>query len=205
MATRRIPTAVLDGYLKLIRLPLDGTVRLLTRDRGRAAGMTLALDRWDATVRRLAGTALGSDELRQDAARRRAAAGEREQALELRTEATRRSRQADERLVGTIGQADRRRQASARRAQQKRRLAEEQRTEKSRRLSAAESRRKTATRNAAAKTQEAVEERGKKTRLEQLDREATVLAEQERALNARDEASRLRTAAGAAKAARKSG
>ena len=203
MTPREISTAAIDGYLRLIRIPIDGAVRLLGDDRPRATGARLAVDRVDAGVRGFAGLVLGSDELREEARRRRVAADERARAQALREQASERSEQADERLVDTIGAAQRRRQATAARAQQKRRAAAEQRADTSRRVSAAESRRKAATRKAAAGKQEAVESRAKKARLEQLDRTSEVLAEKERALTVADEARRLDAAAGTAKAARK--
>ena len=56
---------------------------------------------------------------------------------------------------------------------------------------------------AAEQTEEAVDRRAKRARLDQLDHEAAALAKREKALAAEDEAQRLREAASRAKAARK--
>ena len=77
---RTIPRVAIGGSLTLIRLPVDSVVRLA----GGGDSIELALDRAEATVRGLAGFALGDDVLIDDAARRRDAAAEREQALRLR-------------------------------------------------------------------------------------------------------------------------
>jgi len=68
MNVRSIPRAVVNGYIKGLRLPLDLTVGR------RGDGAELALDRAEATARAVAGTVLGDEELRKDAAQRRAAA-----------------------------------------------------------------------------------------------------------------------------------
>jgi hypothetical protein len=100
MTTRDIPRAAVDSYLRLVRWPVDTAVGLLPGDdqRGARPAAELTVDRADATLRGLAGRVLADAELRQDAARRRVAADERERALHLRAEAQRTQRQADDRL-----------------------------------------------------------------------------------------------------------
>ena len=64
--------------------------------------------------------------------------------------------------------------------------------------------RKAANRKATARTEEAIDERAKQARLEQLDEEADVLAAKETAITASSEAQRLQVAASATKRKRKS-
>src|SRR4051795_3006707 len=94
-----VTNKAVDGYLKLVRIPLDSAVGLLPGNgdgRGPAAG--LALDRADATVRAIVGTILRDADLLRDAEGRRTAADECEKALRLRTEAQRKSQEADAKL-----------------------------------------------------------------------------------------------------------
>ena len=70
-------------------------------------------------------------------------------------------------------------------------------------FSYAKAKRKQASRKAAAKSEEAIESRGRKARLETLETKAEALREQEQSLTAADEAKRLADAAAAAKAIRK--
>ncbi len=55
----------LGGYLKLVRLPLDGMLAL-TGGGESAAAVKLALDRVEATIRGAAGDMLGDDALKAD-------------------------------------------------------------------------------------------------------------------------------------------
>src|SRR3954469_17247271 len=106
-----VTNKAIDGYLKLVRIPLDTAVGLLPGNgdgRGPAAG--LALDRADATVRAIAATVPGSTALRRDAERRRTAADEREKALRLRAEARNRTQQADAELATREERAERQRE-----------------------------------------------------------------------------------------------
>src|SRR4051812_3858781 len=106
---RQISRAAVGGYVKAVRLPLDTAARVAGRGNGRTSGITLALDRAEATARDVAGRALGDAELRHDAGRRRLAADERERALRLRAEAEQHEEIADESLSEGRQRAARRR------------------------------------------------------------------------------------------------
>src|SRR5919199_1894694 len=140
MNLRSIPRTAVGGYIKAVRWPIDRTTRLLRRD-GDKSGAELAVDRADAAARGAAGTVLGDEELKQDASRRTKAADERERAQALSGAARARAEQAEED-----------REAKAKRARQ------------------AEQRRKRAAEKAAAERKEAVEEQAKRERLEALER-----------------------------------
>jgi len=154
-------------------------------------------------MRQLAGYALLDDELREDAARRRVAADERERALRLREAVERASAEADERLADRVDQAEEHRAVAEERAERQRQEAEQRRAAEARAAAQAETRRKAANRQARAKVDEAIEEQGDEARLEQLKAEAQALEEREAALTAQDEAQRLQDAATAKKAARR--
>jgi hypothetical protein len=203
---RVIPRTTVDGYLKLVRLPLDVAIGLLPGNgtgRGTAAG--LALDRVDAAARTVAGAVLGDPVLREDAARRRLAAGERQRAFRLRTEAQRKSERAESRLAERRDQADRQRKRATQRAQKTRRQAERRREQKIRQAAEAASKRRGTSRKAAARSDAKVDARARRARLRTLDTKADALREKEEALTASDEARRLRGTASRAKAARKNG
>ncbi len=85
MSLRDIPRSAVGGAVKLTRLPLDIVVSMLPGDgRGAKAAAAIAVDRFEATLRDAAGIALFDNELREDAMRRRRAADEREREHEQR-------------------------------------------------------------------------------------------------------------------------
>lgn len=204
MSLRAIPRGAVDGAVKLARLPLDVAVSLLPGNgNGARPAASIAVDRWEATMRELAGYALLDDELREDAARRRMAADERARALRLREAAERRRAEADERLDDRVEQEEEQRSEAEQRAERQRREAEQRRDAKARAAAQAESKRKAASRRARARVDEAIEQQADEARLEQLRAEARALEEREAALTAEDEAQRLQDAATAKKAARR--
>ena len=92
MNLRAIPRTAVDRYLKVARWPVDTTLALL----GRNGAATSAIDRIDATFREAAALALGDQELREDARRRREAAAERDRSARLRDEADLREERGQE-------------------------------------------------------------------------------------------------------------
>jgi hypothetical protein len=202
MTLLTIPRMALEGYIKLVRLPVDGMLAL-TGGGDSAAAVKLALDRVEATVRGTAGAMFGDDALQADARRRRDAARERERALRLRAEAERRSERADDRIAEKGTEADRRRARAAEHAGFKRDQAQRRRASTRRQAARTSQQRKQTAKKAAGRAKETIDERAKPTRLEQLDTKAEALEQKELALTAADEARRLRGAASNAKASRK--
>ena len=204
MSIRDIPRGAVDGAVKLARLPVDAAIALLPGNgNGARPAATIAVDRVDATVRKVAGYALRDEELREDAMRRRVAADERARALRLRDTAEARSAAADEKLADRVEQAEERRAAAEQRAKRERAQAEQRRAAKSRAAGQAETKRKASSRRAKAKVDEVIDEQADEARLAQLKTEAKALEKREAALIAKDEARRLQDAATARKAARK--
>ncbi|MCA1698633.1 MAG: hypothetical protein LC790_06935 [Actinobacteria bacterium] len=204
MSIRAIPRGAVDGAIKLARLPLDAAISLLAGNGvGARPAASIAVDRWDATMREVAGYALFDDELRAQATRRRVAADERARALRLRDAAEAYSSVADEKLADRVEQAEEHRAAAEQRAGRERAEAEQRRAAKTRAAAQAETKRKAANRRARANVEEVIDEQAGEARLEQLEAEARALEEREAALVARDEGQRLRDAATATKAARK--
>ena len=84
MSVREMQRAVVTSSVRLARFPVDTAVRfapgLNESVRGRIGNH---VDRWEAGVRRAAGTLLADDELRIDAARKEAAVDLREDGAEL--------------------------------------------------------------------------------------------------------------------------
>ena len=206
MNVRAIPRTAVDGYLRLVRLPLDAAIGLLPGNgTGRGTAAALALDRVDAAARAVAGAVFADSVLREDAARRHLAADERGRAFRLRAEAQRKRREAESRLAERQDQAARQRQRAKQRAEGTRRQAERRREQKTRQAAKTESKRRGTSRKAAARIDGAVDARARQARLKTLDRKADALREREEALTASDEARRLAGAASKAKAARKKG
>ena len=117
-----------DGWLRVARLPFDVMAHLIPNgERGPRQGVTLAVDRADATIRAFAGAALGNDGLLLDANQRRAAADERARAIRLRTEAREQEVQADRRLDERRGEAERLRSRADREATEREEQAEQKR------------------------------------------------------------------------------
>jgi flagellar biosynthesis GTPase FlhF len=203
MSIRSIPRGAVDGAVKLARLPLDAAISLLPGNgKGARPAASIAVDRWDATLREIAGYALFDEQLREEATRRRVAADERARALRLRSAAEARSAAADDRLADRVEQAEERRAAAEERAARERAEAEQRRAAKTRAAAQAEAARKAANRRASAKVEEVIEQEADEARLEQLEADARVFEERETALVAKDEAQRLQDAATAKKAAR---
>ena len=72
MNPKAVPRTMIDGYLRAIRVPVDGAVRLLLPgDRPTRGKFELAIDRTDATVRALSGVVLRDEILVESAKRRR--------------------------------------------------------------------------------------------------------------------------------------
>src|SRR3954468_8931726 len=144
-----VTNKAVDGYLKLVRIPLDTAVGLLPGNgngRGPAAG--LALDRADATVRTIAGTILRDSDLLHDAQRRRTAADEREKALRLRAAAQRKAQEADAKLESRQDRAAREFKRAERRAGAQREQAKPRREEKKRQAGKATASRRQTSRKA---------------------------------------------------------
>jgi colicin import membrane protein len=205
MNLRVIPRTALEGYIRLMRLPLDTAIALLPGNgTGPSVSASLAADRAEAAARAIAGVLLGDPVLREDAGRRRAAADERARALRLRTEAERKTEEADARLGDRQERAVEDRRQAKQRATAKRRRAEHSREETTKRAARSATKRRATNRRQSARSAEAAEERARKKRLEALDTEADALRERDEALTAADEARRLGEAAAKAKAERKS-
>ena len=83
MSLTDLPRAAFGTYLKVLRTPVDVALKAT----GRGDGAKVAVDRTEAAVREVAGSAVGDQKLKRDAKQRRAAADAREEAIELRAEA----------------------------------------------------------------------------------------------------------------------
>lgn len=204
MNVRPIPRTALDVSLRLARVPLDTALALLPGNgTGRAATAALVLDRAEATTRAVVGALLRDSVLTDDATQRRGAVDERERALRLRVAAERKTDHADERAEEQSEQAERRREQARERAEARKQQAKKKREASARNAEEIAAKRRQNSRKAAAKTSDAADKRGRRTRLDAVKAEADALRNEEAALTKRNEAQRLRKAAGKAKAVRK--
>lgn len=204
MNVRVIPRSAVQGYLKLVRTPLDTAIGLLPGNgKGPKPGAQLAVDRADATVRSVAATLLRDPVLRADGERRRQAAHERERGLRLRDRADQTAGEADARLQEREQRVQQERQLARETAKARRRQAETRAQTKKQQAVRAESRRRGAARAAAAQREQAIEKRAPREQLQTLEAKSDGLRAREHELAARDEARRLAEAAGKVKAKRK--
>lgn len=205
MSIRKLPGTALDRYLNLVKMPLDAAARRTRKSDDATSAAELLLDRVDATVRDTAGRVFGDQELQDEARRRRVAADERERALRLKAEAKARTQEADQEFAQRQRAAEDRRQQAEKRAQEEKQRIEREKEAKQREVTKVASQRKAANRKVASTVEGAVEDRAKRSRLEQLETETGALREEEAALDAKAKAEQLSVAAGKAKAARKNG
>ena len=205
MDIKRIPSNALDGYLNLVKRPIDAVARRTRRDGLATSPAELLLDRIDATVRETAGRILGDETLQDDARKRRVAASERERALELKVEAEVKTQQADQEFARRQRAAEDRRLSAERRAAEEKQRIEQEKQAKEREVEKTAAQRKAANRKVASTVEGAIDDKADKNRLQQLQVEADALQEEEKALGAQAAAKTLSTAASKAKATRKNG
>jgi hypothetical protein len=203
MEVSSVRRAAIDRWLRVARLPFDSVASLLPSDGGPRNAAMLVIDRADATVRAAVGGLFHDDDLRADALRRRAAADERERAIELRGEAQEKKRVADAQLAEELEGAERLRERAEQEAEARLQRAEEERAERERQVRAVAAQQEQALEQARAERLAAEDKQAKRERLDVLDEQAAALDVEADALTATDEAQRLREAAGKAKAARK--
>jgi hypothetical protein len=200
----RFTTSTLDGYLKLIRKPVDLAIGLLPRQRtGPAAAARVTVDRVDAGVRTLLGAALGDDALTEGARRQRDAADERQRAVELRRQAQEAEERTEQKLTERHEHASERREQARTRAASRRRQASRTETTRTRRAREVESERVDASRKQEERVDERIEAREAEARLPVLQEQAEGLAERQAALTQADEAERLGQSAARVKRQRK--
>lgn len=204
MEVRNVGRTAIDRWLKVARLPFDTAAHLLPNDRGPRKAAVLMIDRADASVRAAVGDFFHDDQLREDASRRRIAVEERVRASALRVEAESKQHDADAQLTEELDAADRLREQAEREAQERRQKADEQRARRQARTREAAAAQKREVEQATQQRAAAEETKAKRERLAVLDDQAGALDQEADALTATDEAKRLRDAASAAKAARKS-
>ena len=185
-----ISRAAVDGYLKVVRKPIDAVISRGSTERASALGVKV--DRADAAARGIAGSALRDPSLQEDARHRRAAADERENALRLRSVAEQRSETAQLQAEEAEQQAESKKKQAEQRKKAKKQTAAQR----------SSTRKQSAQKTAAAKKAEA-DKQAKRDKLAQLEAKEKALEEKEEAVNAAAESRRLADAAGAAKAERK--
>jgi hypothetical protein len=204
MTARRFTSNTIDGYLRLMRRPIDVVVGLLPDGRVRsAAAARLAVDRVDASIRAVAGAALKDESLRDDARRRRATASERSRAVELRREAEGGERQAEDRLATSHEQATQRRARASSTATSRRELAAEKQQARTRSAEESERRRLAVSRQQEDRFDDQIDSAVAEARLPAVQQQAEALGEHEVALEEHDEAQRLGEAAARIKRERK--
>jgi hypothetical protein len=203
MGLRDIPRTAVGGYIKLARLPIDTSLKLIGRG-GNGNASKLATDRVDATAREAAGSVLGDEQLKQDGRKRHQATEQRQRAVKKRARAQKLSARADTELQERSQSASQRREQAAKRASQRKETAQEAAQKRQQRAAETERKRKQASAKAAAQVDEQIADKERRARLEQLETKSEALSEREEALTAADEAQRLEKAAATAKASRKS-
>jgi hypothetical protein len=202
MNLQAIPRTLISSSLRLIRLPVDGALRL---GGSSTNGARLAVDRLDAGVRGAAGVLLRDDTLTKDSFRRRYAADERQHAFRLRAEAEFREGRGEREVEQAGAEGDARRRQADKAASQRRNRAKKQRDAKKSNASKRASSRQQAVQKAARARKQLVAEGSKRDRLEAVKSKSEALDEKAGALATSAESTRLQKAASGAKARRKNG
>jgi hypothetical protein len=203
MNVSAVPRGVLDHWLRVLRRPANASTKLLRLSDDRARAVEIALDRADATARDVVGRVWRDETLREDARARRAAADERQRALELRREADRRTAQADEELDDQLTRAESLRTDAEQRARAELERVRDEAKVASQKAADNERRGRRASRQTAQAEAAAAKDESRRTRSDQLDRETKVLGEKEKAVGAASEAQRLEQTAAELKSNRK--
>ncbi len=174
-----ISRTAVDGYLKVVRTPIDAVIA--RTDGERADSLGVKVDRADAAARGIAGAALRDETLQEDARRRRAAADERLNAIRLRSVAEQRSEAAEIRTEEAEEEAEQRRRQAAEQAEsQKKQAAQREKAKKQAAAKRASTRKKTAQKTAAEKKAEA-DKKAKRDKLAQLETKEAALEKKEKA------------------------
>lgn len=204
MSTRTVTATTVDRSLKLLRRPADLVISLLPGDRlGPGPAVRVVVDRIDSTVRSGLATVLGDESLRADAARRQAAADERQRALDLRREAQRTEQQTEARLQKTHEEAGRRRQGAGEKATKRRQASSESQRKRARNAVAAERVRKQVNREQETQAEQRIATATAEAELPAVQEQVQALEDRELAAREQAEAERLEQAAERVKAERK--
>lgn len=201
---RKLASGIIDGYLKLVRAPVDWAIGRLPGSRVGAQAVSRAtVDRIDANVRTVAGSVLGDERLSQDARRRRVAATEEANAVDLRRAAEVVSDQAESRLEQRQDQAGDRRERATAKATARRSQATGKQRARTRQAGQTERKRTQSSRQQTARATEQVQSETAKARLPAVEEQAQALRDREAATEREDDAARLGQAAARVKAQRK--
>ena len=204
MDLKQAPRVALDAYINTLRLPVRLVERLTVGDDTEAIWPpSLVVDRAEAMLREFAGQLWRDDELTAQAERIRLATDERERALRLRVAAEEARTEADATLRRTQEQAEKARLAAARDAEQAEARVERDTEQREAAIARQAATKKAAAREKAAAQKKQLDKQAKVTRLNQLDRESDVLAEETEAADAATAATVLADAAANVKARRK--
>lgn len=195
MNPQTITRNALDLYLRVALAPASKVARFTRFGKDEMAPLELAVDRFDATVRQFAGRALGDDELLADAARRRAAAENRETAIELRAKAEQKEQEAERKRQEREAQAERVRENGQSQAEQKRQEAEERERQRKQSVRKSAQTRKQAVKQSAARKKQAIAEKERAARLVELEQKEEALDAEEKALTEAERAARLKQSA----------
>ncbi len=201
-AARTLTRTALDVSLRAALAPWATLGRVARFGGDRTSPIEVAVGHIDAAVRELAGRALSDDELLADAARRRAAAENRSLAMDLHQEAEAREAEAAERRRRREEQADEARDAAEAEAEQQHEAAAARAQKRKAAVKKAARSRKQAVRKAAARSRAVQDEAKRDARLEELDEQERALDAEEQAVARKARASRLKQAADAVHDAR---
>jgi hypothetical protein len=202
MKIDELPRKAVLGYLELTRLPLTATERVLRKTEGTWAP-TIAVDRLQARMKELAGSALRDDTLVADARLQNAALDERLRAAEEEARADRIRGAADSRLENERDAADAAEREVRARADQREQAVEHAAQAKERQVREKAAEKKAAARKVEQAQHDALEQREAVARREVLKKESKALNDQRAAAEAKAEVLELQDKLDEVKAVRK--
>jgi hypothetical protein len=202
MKLDELPRKAVLGYLEAARLPLTAAERALGKTKG-TWGPTIAVDRFQAKVKDVAGSVLKDDTLRADAKLQHAALDERLKAVEGKAEAERLRRQADEQLRRDQRAVQEAKREVVQRDQQREAAIEQTIDAKERAVTEKTVAKKTAARKVASAQDKALQQRETAVQREVLTKESKALNDQRAATEAKAEVLELEDKLNEVKSARK--
>lgn len=203
-----LPRTVLETWLRLARLPLQGAEALANRGKTNGHdsaewGPMLAFDAFEANVKDAVGSILRDDRLRKAAAAGRERVEHLRQAVGLQVEADQRKAEAQAEFQDRREAVDEKKaEVAERKEAQEARLEREEREAKQRVREQAQAKERVAN-EARQKTEERIGEQERLAEQRRLQAEREALAERKAAVEAKGEALKLDKAVRATKAKRK--
>jgi hypothetical protein len=184
MEARALPRRALGLWMRALRLPLTTAELAAGKQNDTAWPPALAFESFEATAEVMVGSVLRDDELVQQGRLTQAKVAELREAARLETIAEQRRFESDAEYQRRKERADEQRRAAAEQAEARKKAVEEREARERAEADRKAQRRKDEVERAETVTKDALADRARDARAEQLDREAEALEREREAANA---------------------